>query len=85
MAVPAFFAVSTPLLETDTMDEGCLSLPGYRGEVDRPMEVTVEALDEYGEPVTLRAEGFLAVICCHELDHLDGILYKDLAVNYERV
>ncbi len=65
--------------------EGCLSLPGYRGEVDRPMEVTIEALDEYGEPITLRAEGFLAVICCHELDHLDGILYKDLAVNYERM
>ena len=65
--------------------EGCLSLPGYRGEVDRPQEVTVEALDEYGEPVTIRAKDFLAVIFCHELDHLDGILYKDLAVNYEQV
>ena len=65
--------------------EGCLSLPGYRGEVDRPQEVTVEALDEYGEPVTIHAKDFLAVIFCHELDHLDGILYKDLAVNYEQV
>lgn len=65
--------------------EGCLSLPGYRGEVDRPQEVTVEALDEYGEPVTIHAKDFLAVIFCHELDHLDGILYKDLAINYERV
>ena len=64
--------------------EGCLSLPGYRGRVRRPEHVKVEALDETGAPVTLEGEGLLAAIFCHELDHLDGVLYKDLAYRYER-
>lgn len=65
--------------------EGCLSLPGYRGEVVRPLRVTVEALDENGKPVRIEAEKLLATIFCHELDHLEGILYKDLAQRYERI
>ncbi len=65
--------------------EGCLSVPGYRGRCKRPMKVTVQALNELGKEIVFDAEGFLAVICCHEIDHLDGILYKDKAVEYERV
>lgn len=64
--------------------EGCLSLPGYRGEVKRPQKIHVEALDINGKPLSFDAEDFLAVICCHELDHLEGILYKDKAEKYYR-
>lgn len=62
--------------------EGCLSLPGFAGEVKRPQSVTVRALDENGQEVVVSAEGHLAVIFCHEIDHLDGILYKDVAHHY---
>ena len=57
--------------------EGCLSVPGRRGEVTRPNIVTVQYQDENGEPVTLRAHEFFARAVCHELDHLDGVLYVD--------
>lgn len=57
--------------------EGCLSVPGRRGEVTRPNIVTVQYQDENGEPVTLRANEFFARAVCHELDHLDGVLYID--------
>ena len=67
-----------------TREEGCLSVPGYRGKCKRPMKVWVEALNENGEEISFEAEGFLAVICCHEFDHLDGILYKDKAIEFER-
>lgn len=65
--------------------EGCLSVPGFKGSCKRPMKVWVEALNENGEQISFVAEGFLAVICCHEFDHLDGILYKDKAIEMERV
>ena len=65
--------------------EGCLSLPGYRGPVKRPLKVTVEALDADGNAITIEAEDFLAVIMCHEIDHLSGILYKDKAIVYEKI
>lgn len=59
--------------------EGCLSLPGRAGEVTRPMRVTVRAQDRNGNVFTRKAEGFVARAYCHELDHLDGILYIDIA------
>ena len=65
--------------------EGCLSLPGYPGTVKRPQKVTVEALDADGNAITIEAEDFLAVIMCHEIDHLSGILYKDKAIVYEKI
>ncbi len=65
--------------------EGCLSLPGYRGTVKRPQKVTVEALDADGNEITVEGEDYLAVILCHEIDHLSGILYKDKAVVYEKI
>ena len=57
--------------------EGCLSVPDLRGFVERPSRIRVEYLDEQAEPRELEAEGFLATVCQHELDHLDGVLYVD--------
>ena len=57
--------------------EGCLSIPGRQGHVKRPNKVTVRALDRKGKPFELTGEGFLARAICHEIDHLDGILYVD--------
>jgi peptide deformylase len=57
--------------------EGCLSVPGLRGFVERPSKIEVNYLDERGKPQTLVAEGFLATVFQHELDHLDGVLYVD--------
>ncbi len=57
--------------------EGCLSIPGRRCTVERPMKVKVRAQGRDGRTFELDAEGFLAVAVCHELDHLDGILYVD--------
>ncbi len=61
--------------ETDT--EGCLSLPGITDKVDRPFAITVKAQDLNGKPFELEAEGYLARAICHELDHLDGVLFTD--------
>lgn len=57
--------------------ESCLSVPGRCGTVERPERVTVCAQDRRGEPVRLEAEGLLAVCLCHEIDHLDGVVYVD--------
>lgn len=57
--------------------EGCLSVPGLRGWVERPSRVQVDYLDETATPRQLVAEGFLATVLQHELDHLDGVLYVD--------
>ena len=59
--------------------EGCLSVPGRQGYTDRPMYVKVEALNRRGEMMTYEGEGLLARAFCHEIDHLDGILYIDHA------
>lgn len=56
--------------------EGCLSIPGKRGIVCRPTKVTVKALNEKGEEYTRTGTGLLARAMCHEIDHLDGILYS---------
>lgn len=59
------------------MDEGCLSLPGIFEKVSRANSVRVRALDRYGEPLDLSAEGLLAVCIQHEIDHLEGKLFVD--------
>lgn len=59
--------------------EGCLSIPGKYGEVVRPARVKVKALDRRGEEVTYEGTELLARAFCHEIDHLDGILYIDRA------
>ena len=61
--------------------EGCLSLPGQSGVTKRPMKVTVRAQNRKGESYTISGEGLLARAFCHEIDHLNGILYKDKLVS----
>lgn len=63
--------------------EGCLSVPDKSGYVERPEDLTVEYLDENGEKVVMSCEGYTAVCVCHELDHLEGILYIDKLVEVE--
>ncbi len=60
--------------------ESCLSIPGITGQVVRPNWVKVKALNEKGKSVQYEGTGFLARAFCHEIDHLDGILYIDKAV-----
>lgn len=60
--------------------EGCLSIPGIYGRVKRPERVVVRALNELGEPVELEGQGLLARAFCHEIDHLDGILFVDKVI-----
>ena len=55
--------------------EGCLSIPGIYGRVKRPEKVVVKALNENGKPLELEGTGLLARALCHEIDHLDGILF----------
>ena len=64
-------------------EEGCLSVRGKYGTVERPNKVTVKAFDRYGKPFTVNAEGFLARAFCHENDHLDGIVYIDKAIDIQ--
>ena len=59
--------------------EGCLSLPNIWGIVTRPEKVKVKAFDRYGKPFELEAEGLLARACCHEIDHLNGVLFDSIA------
>ena len=65
--------------ETVTDIEGCLSLPGLAGIVERHEAVTVKAKNRFGKPLKIEAEGWLARIFQHEIDHLDGVLYIDRA------
>jgi peptide deformylase len=70
--------------ETETANEGCLSLPGHSMEVERAERVVVEAVDLKGEPVTIEATGLLARIMQHEIDHLEGHLILDRTSPDER-
>lgn len=58
-------------------DEGCLSVPGRSGTVERPQRVTLKALDDKGEEIIITGEDLIARAFCHEIDHLDGILFID--------
>lgn len=76
----AYTLINPEIIEADgeqTGEEGCLSLPGLQGTVTRPNHVICRAQNEEMEVYTIEAEGLLARAICHELDHLDGILYKD--------
>lgn len=63
--------------EQETLEEGCLSLPDVHVDVERPVHVRINALDEYGDPITIEASGLEARVIQHEVDHLDGILVLD--------
>lgn len=64
---------------SETASEGCLSIPGIWGEVERFAEVTVEALNREGRKIHISGKGLLARALQHEIDHLDGILFIELA------
>jgi peptide deformylase len=63
--------------ETEVLAEGCLSIPGILVDVERPVAVTVSGQDEAGKEIRFEAEGLLARVFQHEIDHLDGVLILD--------
>src|SRR4030042_7635 len=73
--------ITRPSQETLVGTEGCLSIPGLQGDVERFVAVTVKGLNGRGPPSTVKANGWLARIFQHEIEHLDGILFTDRAEN----
>jgi len=65
--------------ETEFGVEGCLSIPGLQGEVERALEVRIKGLTRRGQPVRIKASGWLARIFQHEIDHLNGVVFTDRA------
>lgn len=65
--------------------EGCLSIPGLNGEVARKQHITVKGLDRDGNELTVEASDFLARIFQHEIDHLNGVLFTDIAENVYKI
>jgi peptide deformylase len=85
----AIAALVNPVLEwagdeRETMEEGCLSLPGVLVEVERPIHVRVRAQDERGEGILIEASGLEARVIQHEMDHLDGVLILDRTSREQR-
>jgi len=83
-APPKLYAVVNPEIVRPSAamvpgTEGCLSIPGYLGEVERHQTITVRGLDRNGHPFRLKAKNWLARIFQHEIDHLDGVLFIDRA------
>ncbi|HSB89025.1 MAG TPA: peptide deformylase [Anaerolineales bacterium] len=83
-APPKLYAVVNPEIVRRSKEmvpgtEGCLSIPGYLGEVERHQTITVRGLDRNGKPMRLKAQDWLARIFQHEIDHLDGVLFIDRA------
>lgn len=79
-----YYMVNPEILErkgSEIADEGCLSVPGLIGTVERPAFIRLQALDRDGKKQTYEFSGFDARVMCHEYDHLDGILYTDKATD----
>jgi len=80
-----FYEMINPeIIETEgeqVCNEACLSIAGLCGDIDRPMKVTIKATDRNGEEFTVTGEEFMASVFCHEMDHLDGVLFTDKATN----
>jgi peptide deformylase len=81
---PKLYVIANPEITRSSQDtlvgtEGCLSIPGIQGDVERFVTVTVKGLNRQGRPMTVKAKGWLARIFQHEIDHLDGILFVDRA------
>jgi len=70
--------------ELETMEEGCLSLPGVLIDVERPVHVRIRAADERGEPLVVEASGLEARVIQHEIDHLDGVLILERTTREQR-
>ena len=82
------FAIINPRIVWESRDvidgiEGCLSIPGYVGEVERAYSIRVRAQDRRGKPLKLRLKGWTARIFQHEIDHLNGVLYIDKLTDRE--
>ncbi len=79
-----YFMINPEITEREgsqTGEEGCLSVPGLVGTVERPQKIKMKALDLDGSEREYEFEDFDARVMCHEYDHLDGILYTDLATD----
>ena len=70
--------------EAETLEEGCLSIPGIQLDVERPVHVRVRAQDEHGAPRTVEASGLEARVIQHEMDHLDGVLILERTTKDQR-
>jgi len=68
-----------------SIDEGCLSVPGYFGQIKRAESVTVKGRDQDGKEIRIKAEGLLAQVLEHEIDHLNGVLYLDHLESLEQL
>jgi len=66
-------------------NEACLSVPGKCGDIDRPFEITVRAQNRNGEEYTVKLDEFMASAVCHEIDHLEGVLFTDTATNIQYI
>ena len=75
---PEIISSSDELIEDS---EGCLSVDGYRGKVLRPKSIVVKAKDENMNDIEFDAEDFFARVICHEVDHLNGVLYTDKVID----
>jgi peptide deformylase len=76
--------INPEILETEGIqieDEGCLSIPGMIGTVERPEYIKMKGLNREGQEVVYEGTGFIPIVLSHEYDHLDGILYTDKAVD----
>ncbi len=77
-----FYAIFNPEIikfskQTEIIEEGCLSVPGVHGEVERPFKITLTGQDKNGRKIKIKAEGLTARVFQHETDHLNGILFID--------
>ena len=70
--------------KTSFYEEGCLSLPGYFAEIERPAECNVEFIDYFGKKKELKADGLLSTCIQHEIDHLNGVLFIDYLSKLKR-
>lgn len=70
---------------TQKCNEACLSVPGRCGDVERPFNIKVKAMNREGEDYEVDADDFLTSIMCHEIDHLDGVLFIDKATNIQLI
>lgn len=77
--------IITASKKTDSREEGCLSFPEIRGNIDRAREITLKFLNEKGEPQELQVRGFAARVLQHEIDHLNGVLFIDRMSYAKRV
>ena len=83
-----YYMINPEILEqsgSQIDDEGCLSVPGMIGTVERPQKIKIQAMDLNGEIQVYEFEDFDARVMCHEYDHLEGILYIDKAENIRSV